>query len=85
MNAVRWTNKAARQLRKLDHKAQVQIRDAVTEKLPRFPNCTGIKALANHAYGYRLRVGNYRVLFNHHGTVQIVSIEEVKKRDDATY
>ena len=31
------------------------------------------------------RVGNYRVFFNFDGTVHIVSIEEVKKRDENTY
>ena len=85
MNSVLWTARAARQLRKLDRKAQVDIRDAVSAKLPSFPDCSGIKALTNHACDYRLRVGNYRVLFNHDSLVEIISIEEVKKRDEHTY
>ena len=44
-----------------------------------------VKALTNHEYGYRLRVGNYRVFFDHDGAVRIVSIEEVRKRDERTY
>ena len=44
-----------------------------------------IKALSNHAHGYRLRVGSYRVFFDFDGAVRIVSIEEVKKRDERTY
>ena len=36
-------------------------------------------------HGYRLRVGNYRVFFDFDGAVRIVSIEEVKKRDERTY
>ena len=71
--------------RKLDRKAQADIRDAVSAKLPCFPDCSGIKALTNHACDYRLRVGNYRVLFNHDSLVEIISIEEVKKRDEHTY
>ena len=44
------------------------------------------KALANHEYEYRLRVGNYRVLFNViDGQTRIVMIEEVRKRDERTY
>ena len=85
MNSVLWTARAARQLRKLDRKAQADIRDAVSTKLPCFPDCTGIKALVHHPCDYRLRVGNYRVLFNHDSLVEIVSIEEVKKRDEHTY
>jgi mRNA interferase RelE/StbE len=44
-----------------------------------------VKVLVNHAYGYRLRVGIYRVFFDFDGAVRIVSIEEVKKRDERTY
>lgn len=47
--------------------------------------CKNVKALVHHAYGYRLRVGHYRVLFDWDGGIQIVSIEEVKKRDEHTY
>ncbi|MGI4812119.1 MAG: type II toxin-antitoxin system RelE family toxin, partial [Janthinobacterium lividum] len=49
------------------------------------PGCQNVKALTNHQYGYRLRVGNYRVLFNWNGAVQVVEIEEVRKRDERTY
>ena len=44
-----------------------------------------VKALTNHEFGYRLRVGSYRVFFDHDGAVRIVTIEEVKKRDERTY
>ncbi|MHB8983020.1 type II toxin-antitoxin system RelE family toxin [Thiobacillus sp.] len=45
-----------------------------------------VKTLTDHAYGYRLRVGNYRVFFDFMGgDVCIVSIEEVRKRDERTY
>jgi mRNA-degrading endonuclease RelE of RelBE toxin-antitoxin system len=44
-----------------------------------------VKALTNHEYGYRLRVGNYRVFFDFDGAVRIVSIEEVRKRDERTH
>lgn len=85
MNSIQWAPRAARQLRKLPRPAQVDIRDAVQEKLPRFPQCSGIKALADHAAGYRLRVGNYRVLFEFDGAIKLIRIEEVKKRDERTY
>lgn len=49
------------------------------------PECANVKKLSNHQYGYRLRVGNYRVLFNFDGIIHIISIEEVKKRDERTY
>lgn len=86
MNAINWKPKAARQLMKLEHGARAAVRDAVTEKLSVFPRCTGVKALTGHQYGYRLRVGDYRVLFDFVGDeANIISVEEVRKRDEHTY
>lgn len=84
MNTISWTRKAVKQLLKLHTLHQVQIRDAVTQ-LGQMPDVTNVKALVRHDYGYRLRVGNYRVLFDWDGVVKIVSIQEVKKRDERTY
>ncbi len=84
MNTIHWTQKAAKQLRKLDHQHQVTIRDGV-ETLKAMPACQNIKALSNHQHGYRLRIGNYRVLFNWDGAVKVIEIEEVRKRDESTY
>lgn len=86
MNSIQWKPKAVKQLLKLDRPAQVQIRDDVGAKLGTAPFGSGVKALTDHAYGYRLRVGNYRVLFDFEGGAAcIVSIEEVRKRDERTY
>lgn len=84
MNSIKWTAKAFKQLRKLDHQVQKVIRDSVVT-LEAMPNCHNVKSLSNHEYDYRLRVGNYRVLFNWDGEIKVVEIEEVKKRDERTY
>jgi len=83
-SAVTWTPKAAKQLRKLDVQFQKQVLDA-TQTLAAMPNCQNVVALTCHHYGYRLRVGNFRVLFDWSSVIKIVSIEEVKKRDESTY
>lgn len=85
MNAIDWQPRALRQLRKLDAQASQQIREAVTGELADLSKARNVKALTNHKYGYRLRVGSYRVFFEFDGTVRIVSIEEVRKRDERTY
>ncbi|MDP1958116.1 MAG: hypothetical protein Q8J75_08070, partial [Rhodocyclaceae bacterium] len=75
-----------KQLLKLDKPMQVVIRDEVGLKLSVFPECSGVKKLTSHDYGYRLRVGDYRVLFDFDGGAAcIVSVEEVRKRDERTY
>ncbi|WP_175972127.1 type II toxin-antitoxin system RelE family toxin [Burkholderia sp. BCC0322] len=84
MNSIKWTPKAAKQLRKLDRQNQVMIRDSVIT-LETMPNCQNVKSLTNHQSGYRLRIGNYQVLFNWDGEIKVVEIEEVKKRDERTY
>ena len=82
MNKIIYQPKAIKQLRKIP--TNKAIRDKINE-LSNMPNCLNIKKLTNHQYDYRLRVGNYRVMFNYDGVISIVSIEEVKKRDDRTY
>ena len=85
MNAINWQPKALRQLRKVDARAGKQIRAAVSTELLDLSEARNVKALTNHEYGYRLRVGNYRVFFDFDGAVRIVSIEEVRKRNERTY
>ncbi|MCP4341772.1 MAG: type II toxin-antitoxin system RelE/ParE family toxin [Desulfobulbaceae bacterium] len=84
MNSITWSKKAQKQLFKISRKEAIVIYDKV-ENLKLFPDCQNIKQMKKHKYGYRLRVGNYRVLFDHDSTIKIVSIEEVKKSDERTY
>ena len=85
MNAINWQPKALRQLRKVDAHAGKQIQAAVSFELLDLSEASNVKALTNHAYGYRLRVGNCRVFVDFDGAVCIVNIEEVKKRNERTY
>ena len=85
MNAINWQPKALRQLRKVDAHAGKQIRAAVSTELLDLSKARNVKTLTNHEYGYRLRVGNYRVFFDFDGAVRIVSIEDVRRRDERTY
>ena len=82
---VIWQPKALKQLKKIGNRiVQSRTLDA-TRGLDVFPDMGDIKKLVNHEYGYRLRVGSWRILFNTFKEVSIVSIEEVKKRDERTY
>lgn len=82
---INWQPKALKQLKKLgDKKVITRILNAV-KGLEYFPEVSEVKALKNHNYDYRLRVGNYRVMFNVDAVVEVVLIEEVKKRDERTY
>ena len=84
-NAILWQPRALRQLRKVPPTDAYRIRCAVGAELSDLSKSRQIKALVGHEYGYRLRVGRWRVLFDYDGQVHIVSIEEVVKRDERTY
>lgn len=84
MNSVLWTRKAVKQLLRLHSQHQRQVRDAVSA-LEYMPDVANVKTLVNHSKGYRLRAGNYRVLFDWDGEIHVISIQEVKKRDERTY
>lgn len=84
MYAIEWTQKADKQLSRIDLRQQKAIVLAV-DGLTDFPECKNVKHLTNHQYDYRLRVGRYRVFFDVRTKVQIIRIEEVKKRDERTY
>jgi len=85
MNDIQWTPKATRQLRKLrDSELRKRLYRGV-QLLADFPRCQGVKRLTDHQYTYRLRIGNYRVFFEFETEIKVISIEEVKKRDERTY
>ncbi|GHB27433.1 type II toxin-antitoxin system RelE family toxin [Salinicola rhizosphaerae] len=84
MNTIQWKTKAFKQLRKLPPKQQATLYEAV-QSLAAMPDVHNVKALKKHQYDYRLRVGNYRVLFDWDGGIRIVQIQEVRKRDERTY
>ena len=69
----------------IDARIGKQIREAVSTELVDLAKTRNVIALTDHEYGYRLRVGNYRVFFEYDGAVRIVSVEEVRKRNERTY
>ena len=80
-----WQPKATKQLKKIGDRTLQERLLAAARTLADFPKCANIKPLTNHAYTHRLRVGSWRLLFNTFEVINIISIEEVKKRDDHTY
>lgn len=54
------------------------------EKLAQDPrNKSNVKKLVNFDVAYRMRVGNYRVLFEREDTLQIIDIIDVLHRKQA--
>lgn len=85
MYFIDWRSKALKQLAKIpDQNTRKALKDAVV-CLAEFPNTPHVKKLTSHKYAYRLRGGRSRIFFDIAETIRIISIQEVKKRDDRTY
>jgi len=85
MFEIDWRLRARKQLARLgDRGLQSRLFEAVGG-LARFPDVPGLEALRHHRYGYRLRVGRYRVLLDVDTTQRIVTVQEIRKRDERTY
>lgn len=87
MITIEWSTKAVRQLRKIADKAKRQRIFAETQQLAAWPSCPGdIKRLQGRN-DYRLRVADYRVIFeiDQGGMPIILTITQVEKRNERTY
>ena len=71
---------AVRDLKKIDHKNKKKIHSGILE-LQKFPNISNIKKLTNFEPAYRLRVGDYRILFDI--SENIIEIGRVLHRKDS--
>jgi len=64
MFKIIYAKSVFKDLKKIDQKNLKKIKKGI-EELINFPNISQIKHLRNHPLAdYRLRIGNYRVLFN---------------------
>jgi mRNA interferase RelE/StbE len=78
---IEFTPAAVRQLRSLPVKVQLRIRTLV-EELGSEPRPAGCRKLRGVEDVYRVRVGNYRILYQVHDDVLLVLIVSVRKRGD---
>lgn len=86
MVEVIWSKYALKQLTKIDNRYQKAIREK-TNQLISFPAVPlDIKRLQDRNSQYRLRVGDYRIIFELiNGEPVVITIQEVKRRTTRTY
>jgi mRNA interferase RelE/StbE len=79
---IRYTKKAVKSLKDFPKSDVLSIIEAI-EQLAKAPELkTNVKTLHNFVSGYRLRVGNYRVLFDREDTLKIIDVIDVGHRKD---
>ncbi len=80
--SVRLKRSAEKDLRRID-KSRVPSIIAAIEKLEENPRPEGCRKLVGSDNSYRIRIGDYRVIYLVEDTVCIVEIERVRHRKDA--
>ena len=74
----------AKQLRRIDRKWQLKI-VAAAESLGDNPRPFGYKKLVDEGGLYRIKVGDYRIIYEVQDNVLLVSVLRVAKRNERTY
>ncbi|MCA9917350.1 MAG: type II toxin-antitoxin system RelE/ParE family toxin [Anaerolineales bacterium] len=78
---VEWKNSARKELRKLPTDTITKIVDAV-DALATNPHPTGCRKLVGSEHAWRLRIGNYRIIYNVFASVLVVEIIRIAHRKD---
>ena len=78
---IEWKHSAARELRKLPRQAILRILQAV-EQLATEPYPYGVRKLVGSEHTYRIRVGDYRVVYNMVSSTLTIQIIRVGHRRD---
>ncbi len=78
---ITWKRSAHKDLRKLPKAAIQNVLHAV-EQLAEHPYPVGVKKLVGTDHIYRLRIGNYRILYSVFSTTLLIEIIRVGHRKD---
>jgi mRNA interferase RelE/StbE len=78
---IEFARSASKDLRAIDRKMVPRIIIAI-EELANDPTPNGCKKLVGSDHTYRIRVGDYRVIYDIHGDKLVVSVIRVRHRRD---
>ena len=79
---IEWKPSALRELKRIDRQVIPRIIQAV-ERLPDDPYAAGVRKLRGAEHTYRLRVGEYRVVYEVVGAKLTIVIVRIRHRRDA--
>ena len=78
---IKWKTSALRELKRIDKKMIPRIVSLV-ESLEANPFPTGIRKLTGTANTYRVRLGDYRIVYDVHQSIVTVEIVRVRHPSD---
>ena len=78
---ILWKSSAKKEIRKLPKKSILKIIEKV-DMLVKNPFPSGVKKLIGSDHSYRLRIGNYRVVYNVYKEDIVIEIIKIGHRRD---
>lgn len=81
MYRIELTSRAAKQLRNIERKVQVRLAKRI-ESLARNPRPSGVEKLEGEDGFYRIRIGDYRVLYQIHDDKLLVLVVKLGDRKE---
>ncbi|CAN2039572.1 mRNA interferase RelE/StbE [Candidatus Magnetomoraceae bacterium gMMP-15] len=78
---IQFTKSAAKEFRLLPLKVRHRIA-SIIDKLQDAPYPDSVRKLRCHKYSYRIRVGNYRIIYEIHDNICLIKIVRVRHRRD---
>ena len=78
---IEWKNSAKKELKRLPRQVIAKVISAV-EKLPNNHHPAGSKKLVGTEHTYRLRVGDYRIVYSIQNDLLIIEVVRVAHRKD---
>lgn len=86
MKQVIWSQRALKQLSRVEHRYRTRIVSKTAQLAAFPPKALDVKRLEGIENHYRLRCGDYRVIFTlQQGEPVVVVIQQVKRRTTRTY
>jgi mRNA-degrading endonuclease RelE of RelBE toxin-antitoxin system len=83
---INWSKVAKKELAKIDFRYQERIKGRLADIGDRLAPRPDIRKLSKPENHYRLRVGEYRIIFTRYGpTLRELLIVSVKRRTSTTY
>lgn len=88
MYALEFSPSARRDLNKLENRVRREEFEHlryVIKELARSPRPSGVKKIEGREGAYRIRVGDYRVIYRVYDADRLVVVLQVVRRNEATY
>ena len=76
---ITWKNSARNELKKLSRKVVPKILKAV-ESLSTNPFPAGVRKISGSEYAYRIRVGDYRIVYNIISSILVIEVIRIGHR-----